>query len=546
MKWDDKANQWRRDLGYKATKSGAIGQHRFRFGADQKSAQLAEHRLVAFWQALEAMFKAERKGIVSNANASPTVRCLWEDWSLQIANEIKDGKTNVVPPAPPGCLFDCLGLADQETASLWLDMLNQYFGSIVGFQGAPVADGYQGQGVFAKPQPKTGQTFFHAIDAYITHLHLKHTDANGITNQSGVKTAEQAKRLKSHHLDCPLSTVDARAIEAMLRHWSKRPIDAKGKRYAKSTCKNQMVLIRAMLRWFHRSDTVAFRLPTDFLFPQFKMEWLQKEMSAIGNTKRTYTVAEIGILWQHATPLVRSFMALALNCSFGEGEISTLAEEEIHDKVIRRVRHKTKVFGCWWMFPITREAVVYVRGLKNVNGFSSPFLMVTTSCKTYDAVTKGNNKSGKIRNAWNRLTAKIRAIPEHKDFPKLSFGKLRKTSSSWVRKIGGGELASIHISHGNATGDKLLDVYANRDFKRLFRVHKRIWAKLSKVLVGSFPAPKASKPHYNPVEPAKQKRILALRQQGFKVAHIAKEIGTTTFTVRRILAKAKKEEAVTT
>src|ERR1035438_2972990 len=162
--------------------------------------------------------------------------------------------------------------------------------------------------------------------------------------------------------------------------------------------------------------------------------------------------------------------------------------------------------------------------------------MLTTSGKTYDQVTKGNNKPGKIRNAWNSLTDKIRLIPEHKDFPKLSFGKLRKTSASWVRKIGGGELASIHISHGKATGDNLLDVYANRDFKRLFGVHKRIWVKLSKVLVGSFPVPKASNPHYNPVEPAKQKRILALHRQGFKVAHIAKEIGTSTFTVRRILA----------
>jgi hypothetical protein len=220
MKWDDKANQWRRDLGFKTTKSGAIGQHRFRFGSDEKPAQLAENRLVAFWEALEGFYASERKE-----------RCLWEDWSLQIANEIKDGKINVLVPDPPPALFDGLGLTLDETRPLWSEMLTRYFGNICGFVGAPVADGYQGQGVFAKPQPKIGQTFFHAIDAYIAHLHSKHTDANGITNQSGVKIADQAKRMKSHHLDCPLSTIDARAIEAMLRYWSKRPLDAKGNRY---------------------------------------------------------------------------------------------------------------------------------------------------------------------------------------------------------------------------------------------------------------------------------------------------------------------------
>src|SRR5450631_2918061 len=165
MKWDGNANQWRRDLGYKTTKSGAIGQHRFRFGSDEKPAQLAENRLVAFWDALEGFYASERKE-----------RCLWEDWSLQIANEIKDGKINVLVPDPPPALFDGLGLTLDETRPLWSEMLTRYFGNVCGFVGAPVADGYQGQGVYApvKKANSSGQTLFYAIEAYVDHLHLTH------------------------------------------------------------------------------------------------------------------------------------------------------------------------------------------------------------------------------------------------------------------------------------------------------------------------------------------------------------------------------------
>src|SRR5471030_1636108 len=110
MKWDDKANQWRRDLGFKTTKSGEIGQHRFRFGNDEKPAQLAENRLVAFWEALQTFIAGERKA----------ERCLWEDWSLAIANEIRDGKINVVVPAPPAWLgLSELGISADEARAFW-------------------------------------------------------------------------------------------------------------------------------------------------------------------------------------------------------------------------------------------------------------------------------------------------------------------------------------------------------------------------------------------------------------------------------------------
>src|ERR1022692_2479087 len=199
MKWDDEAKKWRRDLGFKTTKSGAIGQHRFRFGADKKPAELAESRLVAFWSALEKFHAANDRN----------ERCLWQPWSLEIAQKIADGKINVEMPNLRGL---ALGVTGEEIAPIVEDTIIQYFGNIVGFNvPAPGTPGrYEGHGEYApvKKADPSGQKLFMAIGAYVDHLHLTHQEADGNTNQTGKKQGERAERLKKHHDNCPLSDID--------------------------------------------------------------------------------------------------------------------------------------------------------------------------------------------------------------------------------------------------------------------------------------------------------------------------------------------------
>src|SRR5258707_5326576 len=90
----DRRGQYRRDLGWKLTRSGKRAQQRFYLGRDKNTAQVSETRLQAFWSALEGYFAAERKG-------EPP---LWEDWSLEIAEAITDGKMAIAPPHPPAAL----------------------------------------------------------------------------------------------------------------------------------------------------------------------------------------------------------------------------------------------------------------------------------------------------------------------------------------------------------------------------------------------------------------------------------------------------------
>jgi hypothetical protein len=171
-----------------------------------------------------------------------------------------------------------------------------------------------------------------------------------------------------------------------------------------------------------------------------------------------------------------------------------------------------------------------------VFGFSSDYLLVSDSGQPYSAVTVGNNNNQKIRNSWNRLMQRVRKEKDNADFPRLSFGKLRKTAASWMRRVGGGEIASIFITHGKATGDSLLDLYADRQFRKLFKCQKRVWEKLKGVLTGEFPEPKPHKPTSHRHEDALKKRIQKLKRQGYKLTKIAEMTNTPLSTVSRIAA----------
>ena len=509
-------------------------QHRFFLGRDKNQAQVGETRLEAFWISLEEYFATQRKG------ESP----LWEEWSLEIGAAIADGKMVIAPPPPPPALL-AMFPDDPDVASAgWLDILQTHFACVIGFSGVAVF-GYRGQGEFDKPKPiHTGHNLHSAIDAYVEHLHQVHRTPEQAISQTGKKQGERAIRLKHYHPDFPLHELTAKKIEEILFYWGKRPLHAKEKRYSRDTCKNQLILIRAFLRWLHRSD-IKWQLPAAFLFPRIKIEWLASEVSGEVK-KRTFTMKQVGILWNHATPLERVFIALGINCGFGTAEIGTLAEAEINENAIKRLRHKTKVFGAWWLFPITRKAIEWARKRKEVLGFTSDYLLVSDSGQPYSAVTVGNNNNQKIRSSWSRLMKRVRQEKDHSDFPQLSFGKLRKTAASWMRRVGGGEMASIFIAHGKATGDSLLDLYADRQFRKLFKCQKRIWEKLKGVLTGEFPEPKPHKPTSHRLEDALKKRIQKLKRQGYKLTKIAELTKTPLTTVRRIaLAKAVDTETTT-
>src|SRR5262249_2704541 len=143
------------------------------------------------------------------------------------------------------------------------------------------------------------------------------------------------------------------------------------------------------------------------------------------------------ILWAHATVVERRYILLALNCAFSISEIGTLDWSMIEGDYIKRIRPKTKVYGEFLLWGVTKEALgERKKGLvfrtKNGVGLLEP--------------TEKNNRGAKIPNAWYRLLDRVER--SHPGFKRLGFHHLRKTSGDLMRKFSDGETMAVHLCHG--------------------------------------------------------------------------------------------------
>ncbi|HTU90586.1 MAG TPA: hypothetical protein VMF69_10965 [Gemmataceae bacterium] len=138
---------------------------------------------------------------------------------------------------------------------------------------------------------------------------------------------------------------------------------------------------------------------------------------------------------------------------------------------------------------------------------------------------------------WNTLLKRIRL----KDFPtfrKLSFNKLRKTAASFVHRKDGGEVAGMFLAHGRVVTDDLLERYAGRNFRSVFKAcrhWRKVLGKMFARVADPFPA--SDKKHNPSVTLGTIKRMKELRQQGMVINAIAAEVGLHRATVRTYLDK---------
>jgi hypothetical protein len=123
----------------------------------------------------------------------------------------------------------------------------------------------------------------------------------------------------------------------------------------------------------------------------------------------------------------------------------------------------------------------------------------------------------------------------------LSFNKLRKTSSTALRKLSGGEVAGIFLAHGNPVpSDILVDFYANRDFTAVHEACDKWRERLASVFAGlAAPFVKERRKHQKPEATLeKRRRIVALRAEKRTLKQIGQEVGLSINAVRHHLLQA--------
>ncbi len=232
-----------------------------------------------------------------------------------------------------------------------------------------------------------------------------------------------------------------------------------------------------------------------------------------------YTKEELATLWSHATLAERQLLLLALNCGFSISEIGTLDWSMIHGDYIKRIRPKTKVYGEFQLWDITKRAL----GEPKKKGL----VFTTANGVGLLEPTKTNRRGAKIPNTWYRLLRRVQKF--HSTFKSLGFHHLRKTSGDLMRRFSDGETMAVHLCHGKPVKtDALAGLYSNPVFPRVFEAQQRVYAYLADIFT---PLEEVELPRK--ISPATIRQIRVMKRSGIKTAKVAEVLGVTVQTVRR-------------
>jgi integrase len=317
----------------------------------------------------------------------------------------------------------------------------------------------------------------------------------------------------------PLSDFGIPEIEAVIDYWRKRPKKQDDEPYSFSLCKHTIRLYKHFLKWLHKSPAFPWKKPIDLELDRIKVVPDEETRIAVD----VYTKEELGILWTQATLIERQYILLALNCGFSISEIGTLDWSMIEGDYIKRIRPKTKVYGDFLMWDITKKAL----GEPKKKGL----VFTTENGIGLLEPTVTNRRGAKIPNAWYRLLKRVKKF--HENFKRLGFHHLRKTSGNLMRQFSDGETMAVHLCHGKPVKtDALAGLYSNPVFVRIFEAQRRVFDFLADIFT---PLEQVELPRK--VSPGIIRQIRAMKKNGIKTAKVAEVLGVTVQTVRRYARK---------
>ena len=161
---------------------------------------------------------------------------------------------------------------------------------------------------------------------------------------------------------------------------------------------------------------------------------------------------------------------------------------------------------------------------------------MTEDGHSYIAPTATGNPNQRIPNIFDLVVGRVRK--DHGTFPKMSFGKLRKTGANLVKRFSDGEVAATFLCHGQAVKvDDLADVYTDRPIGKVFMALRKVEELLQPMFAAApaNPFPEERKKGGLNITPGQVNKIKKLRQQGFKIEVICEKTGFSRTTVLRHL-----------
>jgi integrase len=533
LAWSKSANQFYREIGERLEGKPP----RIYLGAEERAARANVVRLEGVWQGVESRWHD-----LHVEEMADTEKPVWDDVTIQIAKFVGRGLFKVVIN-PPDDVKDGFDLA------VWIADLRNYFPQIqINLPPEFAATATEASQEFIdlaerdaekertrhraemreikeyaaayQGKIRTQETLHDALDAYVLWLHQEHQDVEGATTDTGLKQGERAVRVKKHVKDMPLSDFGMDEIHDLFEYWRKRPKQVNeqkgnGKPFSHSLCKNTITLIKHFIRWLHKEKSMPWKKPADLdLSERIKIV----KDSDPKFRAATYSIEEVKTLWSYATTFERRLLLLALNFGASISETSTLAWKHIDGDYVKRLRPKTRVYGEFVIWPLTKQAMGERRaeGRVLLNGNGNPL----------HSKVKGK-RSQQVKNAWDRLLKRVKK--QHPNFQTMGFHGVRRTAIQFIRNESDGETAGVFACHGKPVPqDALLGLYSNPVFPRVFEAQEKVWAKLSSFMtdMGTDVMPRK-------FTPDTIREVRRLKRQGVKTKLIAAQFGMSVNQVNR-------------
>ena len=591
LKRDSKGYLYR-NLGWFSQEDGQHGtQPKFLLGRDEAQAIERLRRLERMWELVEQNFEP------TEVSKKPT----WEDETLRIAKAISRGEHTYCLRRQnlPGKEGEDAAHADADYAGYLRAMQDAY--PVITFipdDAAAFQNGLRKNlemaeskqflaDEFAKDarQPSVRdmrETLHKAINAFVEAIEQNPKYKNHDVSPGSQPLTAWGYKLKTVCLDfleryedrplSALSTVES--IQSLYDYWRNRP-NRKGtdRAITVKTVKHRLTGLDQFLKWLHRTDKFSWRRPEDFDGVDRSVKETKDEMASRARPDQVVTFSEkqlVALYQNTTTPLERLLFLLGLNCGCKQAEVGTITLGEVfldefhpfadmlgfqssaNDSFIKRVRLKTGVYGEFKLWPHTVLGLKWLiehrgRQTKIRSGKyagepipikDSSILLTTDNGLPMYRLYESGNTSQEIPGCWRRL-AKRAQIEDG------TYSALRRTTSNFLRKTYGGEVASVFLQHGSPFGrDRLLEEYTNRPYGKLFEALDR-WGERLRPMFESIsdPFPEEEKKGGANIPPSKIREIKQLLAAGKKKSEIARIAEVHRTTVYRYVEKSQEAKS---
>lgn len=468
----------------------------------------------------------------------------WDDERLETAKAIAKGKPATMDRRPgetsaryvkriqktQALLETELIPADQASYNTGIEHLrelivktNEQYGKAVGTPGVQI----------------TGITVAQAFAAYEEEIKSKqkYRTSEGKLKPWAKTQLDNIASMTSFYLkrfmNLDLGELNGCKCEEMIELFAARPLTQRGSPLTFSSARHFVKQLRSFFRWLNRTDTMPWDLPRKLdltAHVEFrKAEVQEKERHRREN--QTISLDHMKLIAEYGTPLERLYFFLALNCAYGADQLGRLQTTwiRLEEFLIDGRRMKADTVSRHFLWEINVEGLEWYLSGKKRHGV----VFIATSGKpVYHEADSGSVIDG-FANRWNDLVKRIRK-DKGDDFPKYSFGKIRKTAATEILRLADPHIASMLLAHHTVSEDELLRRYANLPWEDLFTAQRKLEAELRPVFDAAGDDPYGKKPKtYIGVE--KTKAIFELHELGYSAYEIADQLGTTASTVYRHL-----------